>query len=52
MFFVDQSYKEKNAQLVSPGELVKQEYQADVKVFIVDQEYKADIKIMRKNFPS
>ena len=52
VFFVDQAYKEKNAQLISPGELVKQEYHADVKVFIVDQEYKADIKIMRKNFPS
>ena len=51
VFFVDQSYQEKNAQLISPGELVKQEYQADVKVFIVDQEYKADIKIMHKNFP-
>ena len=51
VFFVDQAYKEKNAQLISPGELVQQEYQADVKVFIVDQEYKADIKIMRKNFP-
>lgn len=52
VFFVDQSYKEKNAQLICPGELVKQEYHDDVKVFIVDQEYKADIKIMRKNFPS
>ena len=51
VFFVDQPYKEKNAQLISPGELVKQEHQADVKVFIVGQEYKADIKIMRKNFP-
>ena len=48
----DQAYKEKNAQLISPGELVKNEYKADVKVFIVNQEYKADIKIMRKNFPS
>ncbi len=52
VYFIDQAYKEKNAQLISPGELVKQEYQADVKVFIVDQEYKADIKIMRKNFAS
>ncbi len=32
--------------------LANQEYQADVKVFIVDQEYKANIKIMRKNFPA
>ena len=52
VFFVDQAYKEKNAQLISPGELVKQESQAEVKIFIVAQEYKADIKIMKKNFPS
>lgn len=52
VFFVDQTYKEKNAKLISPGELVKHEYQADVKVFIVDHEYEADIKITRKNFPS
>lgn len=52
VFFVDQAHKEKNAALISPGELVKNEYQAEVKVFIVQQEYKADIKIMRKNFPS
>ena len=51
VYFVDQAYKEKNAQIISPGELVRYEHQADAKVFIVDQEYKADIKIMRKNFP-
>ena len=51
VYFVDQAYQEKNAVLISPGELVRQEYQADTKVFIVDQEYRADIKIMRKNFP-
>ena len=51
VYFVDQNYKEKNAQIISPGELVRSDYQADTKVFIVDQEYKADIKIMRKNFP-
>jgi hypothetical protein len=49
--FVSQGYQEKNTQLITPGELVRQEYQADVKVFIVDQEYKATIKIQRKNFP-
>ena len=51
VFFVDQSYKEKNAQIISPGSLVDHDYQADVKVYVVDQDYKADIKIMRKNFP-
>ncbi|HAL65359.1 MAG: hypothetical protein XD81_0231 [Bacteroidetes bacterium 38_7] len=50
VFFVDQSYKEKNADIIKGGQLVNQEYQADVKVFIVDQEYKADIKITRQNF--
>jgi hypothetical protein len=33
-----------------PGELVNSEYQADVKIFIVDYESKATIRIMRKNF--
>lgn len=51
VYFVDYSYQEKNAQIISPGELVRYDYQADTKVFIVDQDYKADIKIMRKNFP-
>lgn len=49
--FVDQKQKEKNAQLISPGVLVKSAHQADVKVCIVQQEYKADIKITRKSFP-
>ena len=52
VFFVDQSYKEKNAQIITPGELVKEEHKAEIKVFIVDLEHKADIKIMRKNFLS
>jgi hypothetical protein len=51
VLLTDQSYKEKNAQIIAGGQLVNQEYQADAKVFIVDQEYKADIIIMRKNFP-
>ena len=51
VYFVDYAYKEKNAALISPGELVRYHYQADTIVFIVDQEHKADIKIMRKNFP-
>jgi hypothetical protein len=52
VFFVDQSYKEKNADIIKGGVLVKHEYQADVKVCIVNQENKADIKIMHKNFPN
>ena len=52
VWFCDQAYKEKNAEIIKGCQLVKQEYQADIKVFIVSQEYKADIKIMRKNFPA
>jgi len=51
VFFVDQPHKEKNAQLISQGELVKHAHQADVKVFIVNHDYQADIKILHKNFP-
>lgn len=51
VFFVDQAYKEKNAEILKGCKLTNQEYQATIKVFIVNQEYKADIKIMRKNFP-
>ena len=50
--FVNQSYKEQNAEIISGGELVDQEHKADIKIFIVDQEFKADIKIMHKNFPA
>ena len=52
VFFVDQAYKEKNADIIKGCKLVNQEYQADIKVCIVNQEYRADIKILRKNFPS
>lgn len=52
VFFVDQQYQEKNADIIKGCKLVNSEYQADVKVFIVNQEYRADIKIMRKNFPT
>lgn len=51
IFFVHKPYEERNTQIISPGELVDQEYKADIKAFIVDQAYKAKIKIMRKNFP-
>ena len=37
-------------QVISPGELVNHDYQADVKVFIVSHDYQATIKILRKNF--
>lgn len=52
VFFVDQQYKEKNAEIIKGCKLVNQEYQADIKVCIVKQEYQADIKILRKNFPT
>lgn len=51
VYFVDQTHQEKNAQIIAGGKLVKNEWEADVKVYIVQQEYQADIKIMRKNFP-
>ena len=49
--FVDQAYQEQNVQLITPGQLVPQEYLANIKVFIVDQEYRATIKITREHFP-
>lgn len=36
VFFVEQDYKEKNAAIISGGQLVDCNYKADVKVFIVD----------------
>ena len=50
VYFVDHAYQEQNAALISPGELVRYDHQADIKVFIVKYEHQADIKIMRKNF--
>ena len=38
VWFCDQAYKEKNAEIIKGCQLVKQEYQADIKVFIVSQE--------------
>ncbi len=50
--FVDVPYKEKNASLIKGGYLVKQEYDADIKGYIVEMESQANIKIMRENFPA
>jgi hypothetical protein len=52
VYFVNERYKEANTALISPGELVKSDYQANVKVFITDHEYQAQIKIMREHFRS
>lgn len=52
VFIVDQPYQEKNALMIAGGKLVKNEWEAELKVCIVQQEYQADIKIMRKNFPN
>ena len=49
--FVDYPSQEQNAEIITPGELVQYESQADVKVFIVEYPSQANIKIMRKNFP-
>lgn len=46
-----QDYKEKNASIISGGQLVDRDYKADVKVFIVDRDYKANILITHKHFP-
>ena len=51
VFFVEQDYKEKNAGIISGGQLVDRDYKADVKVFIVDRDYKANILITHKHFP-
>ncbi len=52
VFFVDQQYQEKNADIIKGCSLTNRESQADIKVYIVNQDYKANIKIMRKNFPT
>jgi hypothetical protein len=51
VYFVDQPYQEKNAAIIAGGKLVKNEWEADVKVCIVQQEYQAGIKITRKIYP-
>lgn len=51
VFVVDRDYKEKNAGIISGGQLVDRDYKADVKVFIVDRDYKANILITHKHFP-
>jgi len=48
--FVDNDYQQNNQQLIMGGKLVKEAYQADVKLFIVEHAYQADILITRKNF--
>jgi hypothetical protein len=40
VYFVDQPYKEMNAQIIAGGELVNEDLEANVKIFIVDREYK------------
>lgn len=51
VYFVELDYKEKNAAIISGGQLVNRNYKADVKVFIVDRDYKANILITHKHFP-
>jgi hypothetical protein len=51
VYFVNDQCKEANVALITPGELVKNDYQANVKIFITDKEYEAKIKIMREHFP-
>lgn len=52
VFFVSHLYQQKNHELVCPGELVAQKYQADIKVFVVAHAHEASIKVMRSNFCS
>lgn len=49
--FVDYDSSEKNHQILAGGKLVQYEFQADVKVFIVNYESQANICITRENFP-
>jgi|HubBroStandDraft_6_1064221.scaffolds.fasta_scaffold00119_33 hypothetical protein len=51
VFFVNDRYRESNTALIFPGELVKSDYQSNIKVFITDKEFQAQIKIMREHFP-
>lgn len=51
VFFSDNKYDQKNAEIISPGKLVKGKYDANVKIFIVNNKYDADIIITRQNFP-
>lgn len=50
--FARHEYQEKDAEIITGGNLVDRESQADVKVFIVKHEYQATITITRENFPS
>lgn len=51
VYFVNNRYEEKNAEIIAGGKLVSSKYSADVKVCIVNNKYDAKILIMRQNFP-
>jgi hypothetical protein len=50
VFFVDQDSQQKNHQLLVGAKLVKNEYEADTKLFEVKYQNQAAICITRKNF--
>lgn len=52
VWFCTSRFDEKNAQLIKGCKLVKNKYEADIKVYIVSNKYDADIIITRENFPS
>lgn len=52
VYFLDQPYQEKNAAIIAGGKLVKNEWEADVKVCILQQEDQAVVKNTCENFPS
>jgi hypothetical protein len=51
VFFIDNEYLQRNAQLIQGGTLVEYEHLATVKVCIVKHMSQADILITEANFP-
>lgn len=51
VYFVNNRYEEKNAEIIKGGTLVNNKYSADVKVCVVNNKYDAKILITHENFP-
>ncbi len=50
VFFCNQDSQQRNHQMIQGAELVKNDSQADLKLFVVKFDSQADIKITQKNF--
>lgn len=51
VFFVNNKYEEKNAEIIKGGKIVNNKYEANVKIFIVNNKYEGKILITHENFP-